>query len=310
MNYSAIQFIKAKLPTKSQCLVFVGNNRWLQRQIRQKIEQEYSKAQFVDGKDEDSLSRVSDMAMTPPLLVGGTRKRFVHLSDANPAKVYKWLEGFEMSGKDCFLIIDFDQRKSWDWKAYKGQLKKLEKWKHDTTISSIDVTDPPAQTTKQIISLILQANKITDPKFVDSFYYRYKSNFDLCEENAKKIALRGGSLSDVDLDETDIVLSDVKTVINHWIDGDMVRTVQTLRRIKESTLNDYIVHMYLVKHLRQCLMALSHNRGNFMMLDRAKKKGLEWMSGAYHDLLKVDPFKKAYHERLMMCIVATFRALD
>lgn len=300
MKYAAIDFLQKDLSDDSHCYIFVGNNRWLRKQIREKIEENFGLPISMSAQEEDSLLSVADMVCTPSL--DPRVKRFIQLTDLSTEKAYQWLEYIEFTPKNVVLLISFEEKKE-DKRTYPTQIKNLFKYEKSDKISYIDVRDPSDEISKEIIKQILKSYRVSADKF--KFFERYGTDFDSIEENAKKIR-ENKEFDYAVLDKKETTVKDIWLLADLWIEGNLARCLEIISEIEKSDLKSYAVQNMLTRQFRNHIIAAETGKGHPYVVSRSRAKPASWLVGSYRQIAKINPVYSSYFDVLRKTLIATF----
>lgn len=304
MKYTAIQFLQTPLKMASQCLVFIGNNRWLKKQIRTKIEGSFGRPLMISADDEEGIKHTADIISRQPLQ--GSGKQFVWLMDANADLIYKWLNSINITKEGTIFCIELSEKKV-DKRIFQSQIKNLSKYDKNKTISYIDAQDPAGPVVVKIIEKILSAANITDAKIVKQFFREYGADFDSSEENAKKISLNG-KYNNLLIDKKDVSMKEVWSVVDRWVDNKLEDSLLLVDLVEQNGFSPYAVHSQVSRQFRTYLVAVETSRGHPAIVSKAQNIDKVWAEKAYNELVKINPMQIAYFDMLRLCITKTFIA--
>ena len=298
MKLSAISFLQENLTDKSITVVFIGNNRWLKRQIKTKLSETYGDAKQYSY--EEDAKEVADIVTSNSLF--GSQKTYCHTLCQDAEITSKWLTKLELVPKYICLGIEHEEKKT-DKRIYQSQAKAYVKFENRKDVYIIDVLDPADNVCKTIIGRILAAHDQNEGDLAARFFVEYGSDFEAVEENAKKLAL---SDNPAILDKKDIEVKESWKIIDQWVKGDLQTSLRLLAAIEKNNSNAYQVSLYLCRQLRMYVIARAAGRGYPALLEKARTRPMTWFEHSYCSLLKLNPLSKSYYDELKMLICSTF----
>lgn len=293
MKHTAIQFLQAKLEDKSQVFLFAGKNRWLKRQIKEKIQDIFGKSQNISYQDEESLRNIADTVSMIPIT--GGQKQFIHFMSVPVDNLDSWLNYLELPEKGTLLLIEVEHKKD-DARSVQSLIKLLSKFDNKPAISYIDLRDPPEQACLQIISMILAGHNISDKKEINNFYAIYGADFDACEQNA------GSAIKE----KKAFAIQDLWSLAQHWLERKQSQTLLDIDNADRSDFNTFAIHNQLVSQIRQHILAKASGRGHPAVVNRAISMSDDWLTQVMTAISELNPISSTYMDELRIRIISTF----